>query len=71
MVVTNDENHIVLGLWDWTVRVLDLKKKLKKTVLKGHQDSITSVACTANSRFAISASMDMRIRVWKLSSLKS
>ncbi|KAF8748420.1 WD40 repeat-like protein [Rhizoctonia solani] len=58
--------HIVSGSDDGSVRAWAVKDGAPACEpLRGHQDRVTSVACSPDGRYIVSGSYDLTIRVWK------
>jgi tricorn protease-like protein len=62
--VSADGARIVTGSADNTARVWDAKTHLQLAVLKGHMNSVTSVAVSADGARIITGSDDNTVRVW-------
>jgi WD40 repeat protein len=65
LAVTNDNNYIISGSGDNSVRVWNLFEKRQEAVFKGHTSVVSSVAVTSDNKYIISVSDDKTIRVWK------
>ena len=67
IVFTMDNNYIVTGSSDKSVRIWSIVEGRQEAVLNGHTSCVKSVAVTYDSTFIISGSMDETIRVWSFS----
>ena len=59
-----DENRIVSGSFDHTVRVWDARSGVELADLRGHTAAVTSVAFSPSGDRVVSGSDDKTIRVW-------
>ena len=69
MAISPDSRWLVTGSWDKTARLWDLKSKnpaAGSRVLKGHTDSIWSVAISPDGRWLVTGSADNTARLWDL-----
>ena len=64
--VTNDNQYIISGSGDNTIRIWDLKDKRQEWVLQGHTGAVLGLAVTRDNRFLVSASVDFTVRIWDL-----
>ncbi|KAJ3011281.1 hypothetical protein HKX48_006923 [Thoreauomyces humboldtii] len=62
MVVMRDENMVVTGSMDHTIKVWDLERRSVVRNMRGHTDSVTSLC--AIDDFVFSSSLDKTIRQW-------
>ena len=67
VVVTPNEQQIVSGSTDETIKVWDLESGKEVRTLSGHDGSVSAVAVTPNGRQVVSGSGDRTIKVWELS----
>ena len=66
IAITRNDEYIVTGSHDKTVRLWSILQGSQIAVLEGHSDVITCVAVTNDSKYALSGSSDKTIRVWNL-----
>ncbi|KND87041.1 Vegetative incompatibility protein HET-E-1 [Tolypocladium ophioglossoides CBS 100239] len=57
---------LALGFEDGIVRVWDLQTERIRNTLKGHQDSVNSIAFSPSHRTLASFSIDRTVRIWNL-----
>lgn len=50
--------------------IIDSELKRLKSTISGHSEIVTSVAITSDSKYIVSGSRDMSIRIWKFSERK-
>jgi hypothetical protein len=67
-VVWADGEHIVSGGSDRTIEVWSLATGACLRTLRGHSDSVQSVAVSPDGQYIVSASADQTIKVWSLAS---
>ena len=65
---SSDENRLVSGSHDTTVRVWDTKRRDCKKVLLGHTLSVMSVAWSPDGKMVASGSYDNTLRIWDVES---
>ncbi|MFC0542395.1 WD40 repeat domain-containing protein [Kutzneria chonburiensis] len=65
---------VLVGVgWDHTVRIWDISDPLHPgppVILKGHTESVTSAAITADGRTLVTGSLDRTVRIWDLTNPK-
>lgn len=66
VVITYDNQNVISGSADNTIRVWSLQNTHQESVLKGHTDWINALAITSDNKFLISGSSDCSIRIWNL-----
>ena len=66
LAITKDNNYLISGSSDCTVRVWNLKENLQEAVLKGHKNTVKCVAVTDDNKLIISSALDRKILVWSL-----
>lgn len=59
-----------MALSDYTIELVDLDVKRITRTFTGHQDAISDMAFSPDSRWLVSSSLDCSIRVWDLSSAR-
>ena len=64
IAISSDNQYIISGSYDNTVRIWNIKKKRQKIVLTGHENNVISIAITYDNKYVISCSKDKTIRVW-------
>ena len=60
--ITSDNQYILSGAWDKTLRFWNIANKTQIAVLKGHRSLIKSIVIL--DRYFISTASDLIIRVW-------
>lgn len=60
-------NTIAIGLSDWSVRVVDAITLEELTSLKGHKNSVFTVAYSPEGEFLYTAGRDASIKTWSVS----
>jgi WD40 repeat protein len=63
---THDGRRILSGGYDHTARLWDIATGKVVQRLEGHTNTVLCVAISANDRFAVTASQDKTLRLWKL-----
>ena len=66
VAITSDNNYIVSGSKDNTIRIWKFSEKRHEAVLQGHTEAINSIALTSDNKYIISGSKDKTIRIWNL-----
>lgn len=66
LALVPNEQRLVSGSFDSTVRLWDLKTGECTATLKGHSDKVRSVQVTPDGRFAVSGSNDKTVKIWDL-----
>ena len=64
--MTSNNEYVISGSLDNTIRVWNLSEKKQETVLQGHLGGINSVAVTSDKKHIVFGSYDKTIRVWNL-----
>src|SRR5438128_17412 len=62
-VAVLDEDRIVSGSWDKTLRIWDTKGETEQ-ILKGHTEAVTCFAVLSDGRI-VSGSRDKTLRIWE------
>lgn len=70
LCISVDDRHVILGLPDPRVTLLDLRTGESLHEWKGHKGEVTSVTITADGEYVISSSMDTTIRLWWTKDIK-
>lgn len=66
MSLHRDSGLFAIALDDWSILVADVDTKCVVRKLQGHQNQITDMTFSGDSKWLISSSMDCSIRVWDL-----
>jgi WD40 repeat protein len=66
LVVTPDDQQVITGSSDSTIRVWNLATGRVSKILKGHEKGVTSLALTSNGQRVVSGSWDQSLRIWDL-----
>ncbi|KAG9044890.1 hypothetical protein FS842_001360 [Serendipita sp. 407] len=69
IALSSDNQSMVVGLEDSTIRVLNVETGDEK-ILKGHTDAVKSVAFSCNNEKILSVSSDKTARIWDLETRK-
>ncbi|KAK2948272.1 putative Pre-mRNA-splicing factor cwf17 [Blattamonas nauphoetae] len=64
VVVLEDGVTLLAGGLDNCIHMWDVRNLVKMETLKGHKDSITSLALSKDSRFVVSNAMDHTLKLW-------
>ncbi|KAJ3119874.1 SCF ubiquitin ligase complex subunit cdc4 [Nowakowskiella sp. JEL0407] len=64
--IAGDENLLISGSYDNSVRIWDLTTGVCKWLCNGHREKVYSVGYSANLGVCVSGSMDSSIRVWNV-----
>lgn len=64
IVLSNDNNYLITGSWDKTLRLWDLKTGKTVKRFDGHNGEILAVAFSPDNRQIISAGTDRSIKLW-------
>ena len=67
---SHDSRHIISGGLDGIVRVLNADSGVCVSTLEGHESFITSVACSSDGCFIVSADTLNVIRIWDVATGK-
>ncbi|MEG3918101.1 WD40 repeat domain-containing protein [Microcoleus sp. T3_A4] len=70
LAVTTDNNRVISGSNDKTIRVWDLETGNLLSILSGHREEVSSIALSSDGKLLISSSFDKTIKAWKTESLK-
>lgn len=65
LAITSDNNYVISGGADCTVRIWDLTKKRQIGELR-HKDIVFSVIITQDDRYCLSCSRDKKIKLWDI-----
>ena len=65
-VFHNDSELLALALQDFSIVVFDIKSQQLVRHFAGHEDSISDLVFTADTRWIISSSKDLSIRTWDI-----
>jgi WD40 repeat protein len=65
-----DSARIVTASWDKTARIWDAATGKEITVLRGHDDSVSSAAFSPDGMWIVTASWDKTARIWDAHLLK-
>ncbi|OMJ68058.1 hypothetical protein SteCoe_34602 [Stentor coeruleus] len=71
LAISNNNQFLVSGSSDKTVRLWNILEKKQIFIYKGHTGIVTSVAISNNNEFIISGSIDTTLRVWNFYEKKS
>ena len=63
IIVTSDNNYLISGSSDNTIRIWNFLEKKQESVLEGHTKSIQTLAITFDNKYIISGSKDKTIRI--------
>jgi WD40 repeat protein len=66
IAITPDDNLVVSGFSNGTLKVWNRKTGQETVTLDGHTDSITTIIILPEGRRAVSGSKDMTLKVWDL-----
>ena len=58
-------NYAISGSNDNSIRIWNIKEKICKRIILGHNECVISITRTANNKYIISCSIS-EIRVWNL-----
>ncbi len=61
---SSDDNYILSGSIDDTIKLWDRRTGKELLTLKGHLRSVMSVAFSSDDRFILSGSKDNTIKLW-------
>ena len=64
VAITSDNNFIVSGSYDITLRIWNFQDKCQVGVFEGHTDGILCVAIASDNAFIVSSSYEGTVRVW-------
>ena len=64
--ISNDENFLITGGYDTSIRIWDLKSKQQVTCLLYHKSNVTCLDITKNDYFLVSGSFDKTLALWDL-----
>lgn len=67
VAISQDEQLLLSGWYDSSVRLWMLKTGKILRILEGHTETIATVAMTVDGRFGVSGSFDHTLRLWDLS----
>lgn len=70
LCITSDNNYIISGGDDNTIRIWNIENMVQVGLLTGHTNSVTCLKVTSDSRYLISCSKDATIRIWNLQTQK-
>jgi WD40 repeat protein len=63
VAITSDNQYVVSGSRDKTVRVWNLINQTQKAVLKGYNCHVTTLAISSDNKYVVSGSFDYSVRV--------
>ena len=63
VAVNTDNNYIISGSGDNTIRLWNILEKTQETVLEGHTDFVTTIVVTTDNNYIVSGSEDNTIRI--------
>ena len=66
LALTSDNNFLISGFMDSTVRIWNLLDKTQESILKGHANSVSNLVITSDNKYIISSSYDETIRIWNI-----
>jgi WD40 repeat protein len=66
MALTPDGQKLATGLWNASVKIWEINKAELLWDLKGHTESVHSLAITPDGKTVISGSWDKTIRCWNI-----
>jgi WD40 repeat protein len=64
-MATYDDRWILSGSADACVRLWDPNTGKCRTILKGHEDGVSSIAADPTGRTFATAGKDMKMRLWR------
>ena len=64
IAITTDQQYIITGSSDTTIRIWDYKTKRQKYILRGHRGAVLGLVVTSDSKYIVSASADNTLRIW-------
>ena len=66
IAATPDNQHIISGSKDKTVRIWSLPDRKQEAILENHTSVVKSLAITSDSKYIVSGSEDRTVRIWNL-----
>ena len=66
IAMTSDNQFIVSGSHDCTIRVSSSERKCEEALLQGHSGPVMCVEITEDNKYIVSASLDKTVRIWSL-----
>ena len=63
-----DKKHAISYASDFDLNIWSLQKQKHKGVLRGHKLMVQCIAVTSDSRYPVSGSCDVTIRIWDIKS---
>lgn len=70
IALTHDDQLIVIGHSDMTIKIWSLSEFTELASLTGHKSSVYKVAVSHSDKFIISVSIDKTIRIWNIQNIQ-
>lgn len=66
LLLTQDQNHIILAMHDKTIKIWDLETGACTRIFEGHTERVYSLALMAEEKRLISGSGDNTVKIWDM-----